>query len=63
MLPLQSSKSRLRSQDMPPSCSASSAVVFVRRPVPDPYDCPAEAQEEEEDGKTEKHIQLYNSVE
>jgi hypothetical protein len=36
---------------MPPSCSASSAVVSVRDPDPKLYNQTEEAMKEEEDGK------------
>jgi hypothetical protein len=48
---------------MPPSCSASSAVVSVRDPAPKPYDPTEEPMEEEEDDKKEDDTQQASSFE
>jgi hypothetical protein len=47
---------------MPPSCSALSAVVFVRHPVLNPYDQTEEAMKEEECGKERKRCNYTTAL-
>jgi hypothetical protein len=63
MLPPQSSKSPLRSQDMLPSCSASSAVVSVRHPVLKTPRLSSRSIGRGGRSTEEEDMQLYHSIE